>query len=585
MENMALANSNIESFVEFLYGGLEGYVYLAACDRTLDPKDPGYWKQEFFKYPEDKSKLSPIIKGASASLDVYLAPAIYKRPSAESKEDVKASNVVWTEFDGNAPDWTDDNRPSLIIQTSSNLNQHVYWRLNEPITNIDRLEEVNRNIMYNMGADSSAWDATQVLRPPDTINHKRSDPENVYVTDNNHFVFDISVFDTLAPAPPMIDTPEWGLSEAADLDSVLLSYSFGPDLVRLLKATKEDIKDRSASLMNLAYGCAQMGMHNNEIMSILISMDDRWEKFKGRKDRLKRLSHIIVVARNKYPEDTSSEEEYGPMVFGFQSLIDTEISVDWLVEPFLIEQGNMLFVGPSGVGKTQITVQFLIHMCLGKDFLHYKIHRPLKILFLSLEMGHGELKFFLEMMRKDLTDEEAELLDKNLLIVPHGEPWALNTPVGQEQAIQLVEMYKPDGFVVDSIGSAVKGVISSDEAIQPITEFNDKIRKRYNLFTWYIHHTRKAKDSNHQLGQDDVYGNQYLFNRATSCYLVTRGKEEVIKVDNLKHRLAMREEPYLIKRTANLNFEKAEKAVDGVLKHYEEAAKASQPKGANNLVL
>lgn len=380
MENVPLEQDNVGAFVDFLYEGLEGYVYLAASDRAIEED----WKQEFFEYPKQRDTLIKVIRSVSQKLEVYLAPAIYKEPKC-TKESFKASNVVWTEFDGNAPDWsTEENKPTLIIQTSSNKNQHVYWRLNEPVLDVNKLEDINRRITYNMGADSSAWDATQVLRPPDTINHKK-DPLPVFIYESTSNVFDANVFNYLE-APPQHDTTEWSLSVVPEADDVLLRYSFGPDLVHLLLAEPEKIKDRSVSLMNLAYGCAELGMNNNEIMSILIRADDRWKKFKNRKDRLKRLSHIIVVARNKHPEKEDLQE-YAPVVFGFQSLLDTDINIEWLIEPMLLQQGNMLIVGPSGVGKTQWTIQVLIHLALGKDFMHYKISEPQKNSFPILRNG------------------------------------------------------------------------------------------------------------------------------------------------------------------------------------------------------
>lgn len=574
MENVPLEQDNVGAFVDFLYEGLEGYVYLAASDRKIEND----WKQEFFKFPEQRNDLINVIRHVSKNLEVYLAPAIYKSPLC-NKDSFKASNVVWTEFDGNAPNWsTEDANPSLIIQTSDAKNQHVYWRLNEPITNVNELEDVNRRITYNMGADSSAWDATQVLRPPDTLNHK-NDPLPVFIIESNGNIFDTSIFNALE-APPLTDTTEWSLSVVPEADEVLLRYAFGPDLVRLLAATKEEIKDRSVSLMNLAYGCAELGMSNNEIMAVLVRADDRWEKFKNRKDRFKRLSHIIVVARNKHPE-TDTLEDYAPIVFGFQSLLDTEINIDWLIEPMLLQQGNMLLVGPSGIGKTQWTIQVMIHLALGKDFLHYKVSEPQKMLFLSLEMGHGELKKIMEDMRKSLTDKEAEILDQNFLIVPHGEPWALNTPVGQQQAIELIESHQPDGFVVDSIGSAVLGNISSTEVNQPLTAFNDKIRKKYGLFTWYIHHLRKGgKDS--KPTQDDVYGDQYLFNRATSSYSLTSGKNETIRVENFKQRLAMKEKTFYVSRDDNINFHLENESIDEGL---EIISNTTIDKGKNGIIL
>ncbi len=491
-------------------------------------------------------------------MEVYVAPAIFSNNESSLRSNVKASNVVWTEFDGNAPDWNDVNVPSYVIQSSSVSNQHVYWRLHEPITNIDTLEDINRRITYNMGADGSAWDSNQVLRPPETRNHKRDTPVGtLQVTDN---VYTIETFDYLAPAPEQVEV-DWEITALPDPETVLLKYAFGPEIINLL--TKDKIDDRSKSLMNLAFSCAELGLTNNEIMVMLVVADDKWEKFKHRKDRMKRLAHIVTVARNKHPD--KAFDEVIIRAFGFESFLDLDINIEWLIEPMLMDGGLMLLVGPSGIGKTQYSLQAIIHLALGKDFLHYKVPEPKKIAFLSLEMGHGELKIFLEAMSAVLSQEERLLLEQNLILVPHGEPWALNKPEGQGYLVQLIEQFDLDGVVIDTLGSAIQGNISSDETVQPFTEFIDKIRKKYDIFVWENHHMRKSKDGIST--QDDVYGNQYILNRSTSTYALLKSKGNKIRIRNFKNRLAAREDDTFIIRDEHLNFHPESAGIDEMIEN------------------
>lgn len=566
---------NLDSFIDFLFGGLEGYAYLAA----MEPGKKESWQQEFFHYPTNQDLLKRTIRTASNSHEIYLSPSLFKNDHDATRENFKVTQVVWTEFDGNAPDWKDSHgEPSLIIQSSGPLNQHCYWKLTAPVGNVQALEDINRRIMYNMQADSSAWDCTQVLRPPETTNHKRGGAM-VFPTAVNDVIYDLTVFESLAPAPEQVEG-EWELTSIPDPQVVVFSYAFTPDLIKLFQKPAEEVTDRSASLMNMAYACAQLGMSNNEIMSLLILADNKWGKFKDRKDRLKRLAHIITVARNKYPEP-EADSAAPVMAFGFESFLATDIEVDWLIEGLLMENGNMLMVGPSGIGKSQLTLQFMIHLALGKDFLHYKIPEAKKIIFLSLEMGHGELKVFLVDMAKGLTDEEKVLLEENFIVIPYGEPWYLNTKEGQNELIKWIESVEPDGIAVDSIGSSIQGNISSDESVQPFTEFNDRIRKRYNLFTWYIHHMRKVRDG--AATQDDVYGNQYLLNRSTSSYGILPAKGGMIKVRNFKQRMAKKEEDYTIVRGDNLMFHGKSQEVDDMLANLTADTPVSDKEGGFDL--
>lgn len=573
---MSETSSDLDGFVDFLFDGLTGYVYLAA----MIPGEPTSWMQEFFEFPTQKELLKRTVLAAKDSHEVYIAPAVFSKKSA-LREHFSMSNVIWADFDDNAPEFEGNITPSLIIQSSEEKRQHVYWRLTNPITDVEKLESLNRTIAYNFSADGSGWDANQVLRPPLTFNHKRQKPVSVRSYENRSF--DPEFFDYLTPPPVQIEG-QWEIGALPTAQDVILKYAFSPDMIKLLAKEKSEIKDRSASLMNLAYGLCQMGMTDTEVFTILLLADDRWEKFKGRKDREKRLSHIITVARNKYPSETS-EDSNEPFTYalGFQSFLDSEISIDWFIEPMLMEQGYMIVVGPSGIGKTQISLWFMIHLALGRDYFHYKVPNPKKVLFMSLEMDHGSLKKFVEAMSNVLTSEDRERLEENLIIIPHGEPWALNTLEGQNELIPWLENVEPDILFVDSVGSAIRGNISSDDNVMPFLDFNDKIRKKYNLTTWFIHHMRKQQQGgNVPASQDDVYGNQYLVNRASSAYGFLRGKDGAIRVKNLKNRLAPIEESYLIYRKEHLTFEKSVHEVDELLEAEEAIVHTKlEPKAGN----
>jgi hypothetical protein len=588
MENVVPANDDLNEFIEFLYDGLEGYVYVAAKNPN-DPDPKTNWvAREFFSYPEDVGRLAAVIKKASANYEIYMAPALFKDQSSAEKENVKATNVVWAEFDGNAPDSWDDTylshaQPSLIVQSSGPQNLHCYWKLQEPLYDTKIIDATNRAIAYGLSADSTGWDAGQILRPPLTLNHKREgEPLPVCLVSNANTIYDIDVFGAL-PAPPQQDITPWELGSLPNPQDVILKYSFTPDMVLLLGKEAGELKNhRSTALMNLAYGCCQMGMTDAEVFVMLRLMDDKWGKFKDRKDRNKRLAQIVSFARNKYPGEATAEDSDEPFTFvmDFMTFLETEVTVEWIIEPMLMTRGAMLMVGPSGVGKTQWSIQALIHLALGKDWLHYKMPEPKKIAFFSLEMDHPSLKVFLEDMAKALTPPEKELLASNFIVIPHGEPWAMNIHEGQQHVIDVIEAVEPDVVFVDSIGSSIKGNISSDDDVLPLLAFHDKIRKKYGVALWNIHHMRKnSQNGGHASTQDDVYGNQFIFNRASSCYGMLRSKGGSLRVKNLKQRLAPQEEDFFIKRIDHLNFEPFHKDVDEMVETVLEYTKPEEDKG------
>jgi RecA-family ATPase len=241
----------------------------------------------------------------------------------------------------------------------------------------------------------------------------------------------------------------------------------------------------------------------------------------------------------------------------------------------------MLFTGPSGLGKTQMMLKFAESIALGKDFLGYDIAEPRKIVVLSLEMGHPDLKFFVQQQAEALSPSDLNILRENYIVIPHGEPWAFDKPLGQDRIRKVLEHYEPQGLFIDSVGSALSGSISQEEPVKAAMGFNDHLMRKYNIFTWWIHHMRKAQgDNKRPEQQDDVYGNQYLFNRASSVYGLFGKKHEDgtvtdLRVKNLKKRLAPIEKAFGVERTTNLGFQRTgtQPASDHIIK----ALQYSQP--------
>lgn len=556
MNNLVLIPKpdELNEFINFLYEGLEGYVYVVA----KQPDSSESWDQAFFEYPLQVPQILKAINTYSKTHEVYMAPAIFKSKNGQ-KENVKATNVIWCDFDGNTPD-TFDIPPSMMIRSSEPGHEHVYWKLDAPLQDVDTIDDYNRRLCYKYGADNSGWDASQVLRPPYTINHKRNGSSVVTLYRNETRIHS-SVLDDLAPAPEKtVDYSLWSKIDLPKLEDVIYQNRFGPDFKLIFEKSASEVPDRSASLTAMAYIGAEAGLSDKEIYVLIDHLATRWEKFKHHtpSSKAKQLIGIIEHARIKYPRNAYDNFdqvfEYSPI-----QLLQTDIQLDWAVENLVIQNGSMLLAGPGGIGKSRLSLQFMFHMAMGKDYLHYKINKPLKLNFFSLEMGDVELKFMLESMYPTLqetcTTEELELLNSNLKLIPFGESLPLNTQQGQDIFIEYMERDKPDGVFVDSVGSAVLGNINAQENIQGLVNFNDKVRKRYNCFLWYIHHMRKQAPGSSSYGSsDDIYGDVYLTNRATTVYTLTKAKDDRLRMRNTKQRHAIQEEPYLLERAVGSSF-------------------------------
>jgi hypothetical protein len=304
--------------------------------------------------------------------------------------------------------------------------------------------------------------------------------------------------------------------------------------------------------MALGYFMAEKKFTDLDMFAILSDAARRWGKFEGRKDRKRRLLDIIDRARQKYPLEATN---YGSSL-GFKDILESEIEVEWVLQDLLEEQGISILSGPPGCGKTQISLQFGIHLALGLPFLGFTPTRPRKILFLSLEMGHAAIKKFMAQMATGLTEDQLTILQENFRIHPIGSDIPLDSIDGQVTIKKFLQEDAPDGVMFDSFGMSVDEDLNSNTAIKTVFKFVNRAKADYDCFFWFIHHNRKAQALNKKPSKlSDLYGSQYIAaNASTVLGLWPDGA--TIEVNALKVRLGPEFSTFhIVREAATLNFE------------------------------
>lgn len=171
------------AFFDYIWGpvspnGGPCYVYLPVFNATWDKQ----WVKFMFAWPRQKQAvIRHVLKHNAQECDVYFSPALFSA-ATPIKENVMGSRFLWVDFDGNAPESWEGlvvPEPTLIIQSSIPGHEHCYWRLDEFLFDREVLEERNASLAYHLEADTSGWDADQVLRPPYTMNYKRYEPVEI----------------------------------------------------------------------------------------------------------------------------------------------------------------------------------------------------------------------------------------------------------------------------------------------------------------------------------------------------------------------------------------------------------------------
>lgn len=261
----------------------EGYVSLAVRDTSKDKKEPGYWKDLIFKWPQDRDRIEATLKKARTSAkDVYWAPAVFSRP--ERKADaVLPLTTLYADLDEVDPTSLPASLKPTAAWESSPGRYQAIWQLDTALRPKAH-GELNQMLTYAIGADRGGWDLTQVLRTPGTPNHKyEAQPRVRLMWLNGHTLNPATVIDELPdlPKPETTELPD-PLLILRRLNKRLNAHAKG-----LIKARYAKVGQRSERLWELECLLAEAGASAPQIAAV--AQATVWNKFKGRHDEVPRL--------------------------------------------------------------------------------------------------------------------------------------------------------------------------------------------------------------------------------------------------------------------------------------------------------
>lgn len=582
------AAQDLGEFLDEIWGEQDGYAYMPVKETATRRV-----RKFFIHWPEKRdAAIRHILKWAATDgVEVYFSPALYSRMNP-GNDSVLGSRCAWVDFDGNFPEkWPTKiaPKPHLEVQSSGTANRHAYWILDEFVGRKD-IERINRSLAYALNADTSGWDANQFLRPPMSVNRKYKSPIVAKVVTNRSEISDypLDAFNDL-PTPAEAIRQEIELEEIPDIDKVRALANWDEELLTLFQTPEKEAKaqgfDRSGALAKISYKGAELGWTDEQIYAALLDADERWGKYSHRATRSKILIELINRARAKIGYDVGSESALLKSLLGSKSTKEeneedesdfftigqlNEIPgiSDWHVEGLLTPGGIGLFTGHAGTGKTQLAFQLAADLACGRgEFIETfaLAGKPCKVLFLSLEMGKYQLGHFTAPLSERYTEAE---LETNLTVYAKGEPIAMNQEAGQNLFVQMLDDYKPDVVIVDSLSHMSSADLKSDEDMKRLFEFLNIARQRFGFGMVIVHHHRKkandAASRKQANSQNDIYGSFYITAAIDFALdLEDRGGTDgLLDLQLLKARYRPKGEPMKLARDDQLHFTLAELDMD-----------------------
>ena len=148
-------------------------------------------------------------------------------------------------------------------------------------------------------------------------------------------------------------------------------------------------------------------------------------------------------------------------------------------------------------------------------------------------------------------------LDEKLLVLPFGEPKFFNDKNTERLLVQFVGDNHLDGIFVDSLSSTTPGDLSSEKETKFIFELDAKLRSRFQCFTFYIHHNRKAQADNKKPNKlADLHGSVHIQSKPTSVITLwpLDPKGNRISFKPLKTRSAAMPDEFVVSRDDRLHY-------------------------------
>jgi DNA repair protein RadA/Sms len=366
----------------------------------------GKFRNHPFKRRDIKGAVSFITKHANR--DLYMSAHNFSEPLRQKEVSIDPFHF-YADLDECNPR-TLDIKPTLAFESSPG--RYVgYWFCDKPVP-----EELNRRLAYHIGADTSGWDRTQVLRIPGTKNHKYDEKPEVKVLWTDGPRYEVDRLDKMIPEL----TTEDDRPEGGDATDIYREYekAIPRGLRREFTNPKVVNGKRSEVLWKMINACIEAGMTSDETFTVM--WHNAWNKFQDRRGGERMMERQIDKALGRHvggsakkpkkqepnrkerrkqesinrkdPEHKPKDEESK----GRFQLITmdqvTEENIDWYVEQMVAPGQTTMIEGDPGVGKSYFLQYMCIHFCDGLPLPwedDQSKREPMRVAYLDTENAMG----------------------------------------------------------------------------------------------------------------------------------------------------------------------------------------------------
>lgn len=485
---------------------------------------------KFFAWPQEADTIARFIREQDqAGREVYTCAHLLTA-QRRLKENAAPIATLWA--DAEDADLSKGPTPTLVVESSPGRT-HAYWRLSDWIEPT-RAEALNKRLALLIGADPSGYDLTQLLRPPDTHNHKferaveGTPPAVRAVRWGSKRIYDPAELEAMLPTSPEpveTQTPIDSSEPPVRLAGVALKRWLGEPKT-LARFTDRDGKvDRSKVLYTIGQDLARAGATCSAIVVALKVRDVAlgFQKYSNRCSddaylniAKKALATPQMPGSGAHDAGEANAQPQGvddvlgwtltpASVIAARGVPEIEWDIEGLLERF---SGPTLLFGPTESLKSWIALHAAVCSVTGDLFLgKFPVRLRQTAIYLNFDAGARAFDRRVALMGAGL---------ENLLIA---SPSSFDS-----DALRLVSAQYPEAFIViDCLSDVYRPDPQVEQGTAMRVWFRD-MRKLYEAGGhngFIVDHTRRLKTGD-SASSERYYGSAQKKATARSMWFVER---------------------------------------------------------------
>lgn len=546
-----------------------GYCFFPWIDREAQERTgerrAGFHEGPAFMWPEDKPKILKHLE-EHRQHDLYWCPSLFEFPhrKAEAAMDEMA---LWADLDEADPREIDpEYEPTIAWETSPGRYQALWILSQGDIRGASWPGNENQRLTYYVGADSSGWDTTQLLRVPGTKNYKpdrrdkRGKPPTGRLLWMNKRTYLADDFDDLPPVQGALPASQLADVIEDEISTIDRHEVIARVKLKLNRTARDLLSARTAdgpqgtrgdNLWYLIRCLADAGCTVAEIVAVV--RDTVWNKFEDRADEIKRLineaSKAIAQRDPEIEEQLEEERKAKPAPQRLALVLKNLRPPEWLIKDIIQKGGCGFISGEPKSYKSWFALDMALSVSTGAPFLGYfHVMEPGPVLYIQ-EEDSGVL-----VRDRSTKIWRGKSIDRMSLV--KGEViW--DPPQKSEEFDPDINAYMQEGFVLseghwqewldETLAEGMDGrpylMVLIDTLMQVAGDVEDKaqpmtnkllkptklLARKHNTSAVFVNHMKKSGEG--LRGGQRMLGSQALHAWSEDALYITRGKTGKLLVE------------------------------------------------------